>query len=130
MPALSRVPPNTARAVSGGRSADSSTLAVVSVTVAELLDRALSALDALGSLAEEIEDEWSFVTDLVAAQRERFAAIAAQRGPEAASESAASAIEGAIAETRAIGDPHRAIDWLSTFPDLVALALGEPVGGA
>ncbi len=102
----------------------------MSVTVAELLDRALSALDALGSLGEEIEDEWSFVTDLAAAQRERFGAIAGQRGAEAASASAALAIDRAIAEAESIGDPHRAIDWLSTFPDLVALALGEPVGGA
>jgi hypothetical protein len=102
----------------------------VSVTVAELLDRALPALDALGALGEEIEDEWSFVIDLVAAQRERFGAIADQRGPEAASTTAIVAIDGAIAETQSIHDPHRAIDWLSTFPDLVALALGEPVGGA
>jgi len=102
----------------------------VSETVAELLDRALSALDALGSQGEEIEDEWSFVNDLVAAQHARFGAIAEQRGPEAASSPAVSAIDAAIRETQLIGDPHRAIDWLSTFPDLVALALGEPAGGA
>jgi hypothetical protein len=102
----------------------------VSVTVAELLDRALSALDALGSQGEEIEDEWPFVTDLVAAQHERLGAIAEHRGPEPASSPAVSAIDAAIRETQLIGDPHRAIDWLSTFPDLVALALGEPAGGA
>jgi hypothetical protein len=102
----------------------------VSATIGELLDGALSALEALGSLGEEIEDEWSFVTDLVAAQRERLGAIAERRGPESALPSAVSAIASAVEETRLIADPHRAIDWLSTFPDLVALALGEPAGGA
>jgi len=102
----------------------------VSETVAELLDRASSALEALGLLGEEIEDEWSFVTDLVAAQRGRFGAIAQRRGPESAVRSAVAAIERAVAETQSIADPHRAIDWLSTFPDLVALALDEPAGGA
>jgi hypothetical protein len=109
---------------------DSSTLATVTETVGELLDRASSALEALGLLGEEIEDEWSFVTDLVAAQQERFGAIAQRRGPESAVPSAVAAIERAVAETQSIADPHRAIDWLSTFPDLVALALDEPVGGA
>jgi hypothetical protein len=102
----------------------------VTETVAELLDRALSALEALGSLGEEIEDEWSFVTDLVAAQRERFGSIAERRGPEAALPSAVLAIDRVVRETELFADPHRAIDWLSTYPDLVALALGEPAGGA
>ena len=30
-----------------------------------------------------------------------------------------------LAETEAISDPHRAIDWLSTFPQVVLLALAE-----
>ena len=102
----------------------------MTATIGELLDRALSGLDALGVLGEEIEDEWSFVTDMVAAQRERLAAIAERRGLEAALPSAVSAIESAVDETELIRDPHRAIDWLSTFPDLVALALDEPAGGA
>jgi hypothetical protein len=38
-------------------------------------------------------------------------------------------VDAAIEEIGRITDPHRAIDWLSTFPDLVALALDEPVGG-
>ena len=33
----------------------------------------------------------------------------------------------AIAEIRLIEDPHRAIDWLSTFPHVIALALGGDV---
>ena len=32
---------------------------------------------------------------------------------------------GLIAEVGLITDPHRAIDWLSTFPQVVLLAAGE-----
>ena len=35
------------------------------------------------------------------------------------------AIDRAIDEIGLITDPHRAIDWLSTFPQVVLLALGE-----
>ena len=35
------------------------------------------------------------------------------------------AIDRAIDEIGRIADPHRAIDWLSTFPQVVLLALGE-----
>ena len=35
------------------------------------------------------------------------------------------AIERAIDEIGLITDPHRAIDWLSTFPQVTLLALGE-----
>jgi hypothetical protein len=35
------------------------------------------------------------------------------------------AVDAAIAEIDAIADPHRAIDWLSTFPQVVLLALGD-----
>ena len=101
----------------------------MTTTVRSLLDRALEALDALGAQGEEIEDEWTYVTDLVAAQRFRFELIADRRGDEPVSEAAEAAAELAAEETRLIADPHRAIDWLSTFPELVALAIGEPVGG-
>jgi hypothetical protein len=53
-------------------------------TVDEAIDHALAAYARLTELAEEIEDEWSYVND-----------------------------------------PHRAIDWLSTFPQVALLALGE-----
>ena len=43
--------------------------------------------------------------------------------PAAAPEQAA--IDRAIDEIGRIGDPHRAIDWLSTFPQVVLSALGE-----
>jgi hypothetical protein len=39
------------------------------------------------------------------------------------SSSAADAVDAAIDEIALITDPHRAIDWLSTFPQVVRLAL-------
>jgi hypothetical protein len=98
-------------------------------TVADLLDRALETLDALGALGEEVEDEWTYVTDLVAAQRLRLETLAERRGSEPASAAADRAVALASEEAGLIDDPHRAIDWLSTFPELAALAIGEPVGG-
>ncbi|MGP1674217.1 MAG: hypothetical protein ACTS8Z_03255 [Candidatus Limnocylindrales bacterium] len=94
-------------------------------TVAATIERALDAYDALAELGEEVEDEWSYVTDLSAAWRERFAAVSATRGVESVEPAVAAAIERAIDEIAAIEDPHRAIDWLSTFPQLTLLALGE-----
>jgi hypothetical protein len=37
----------------------------------------------------------------------------------------AAAIDRAVVEIGLIRDPHRAIDWLSTFPQVVLLALAE-----
>ena len=38
------------------------------------------------------------------------------------------AVDEAIAETRPIRDPYRAIDWLSTFPQVVLIAMGRAGG--
>jgi len=97
-------------------------------SIGELIGRAQAGLDDLGLLAEDLEDEWTFVTDLVAAQTRRLAAIAARRGSETATAPAAQALDELLREVALIEDPHRAIDWLSTFPDLTAMALGEPIG--
>ena len=35
------------------------------------------------------------------------------------------AISRAVGEIGRISDPHRAIDWLSTFPQIVLITLGE-----
>jgi hypothetical protein len=101
----------------------------VTETVGALVSRASQALESLGLLGEDVEDEWTFVTDLVDAQQARFSDIADRRGPAEMSGERAGAIDAAIEEIGRIVDPHRAIDWLSTFPDLVALALDEPIGG-
>jgi hypothetical protein len=93
-------------------------------TIHDALRAATDAHERLGGLGEEIEDEWSYVTDLVVAWGERLDAVDAVRGNEPAGR-AWPAIERAIAEIDLIADPHRAIDWLSTFPQVVLLALGE-----
>ena len=94
-------------------------------TVAALLDRALAAYERLEELGETIDDEWSYVTDLHAAWQAKLADLAAGSGAEAATDRQAAAIDRLIDEVGRIGDPHRAIDWLSTFPQAVLLAVGD-----
>lgn len=92
--------------------------------LADALTEALDAYERLASLGEEIEDEWSYVTDLAAAWRDRLEALDAARGMEPAG-ACGQAIARAIDEVDRITDPHRAIDWLSTFPQVVLIAAGE-----
>ncbi len=96
-----------------------------SETIQTIIERALDTYAALGELGEEIEDEWSYVTDLVEAWRARLTEVATARGTEPASPEAIAAVDRAIDEIDRIADPHRAIDWLSTFPQVVLLAIGE-----
>jgi hypothetical protein len=96
------------------------------VLIRDLVDRAIVAERALADLGETIDDEWSYVNDLDAAWSARLAEVADRHADEPAPAAVAEAIGEAIAETEAIRDPHRAIDWLSTFPQVVLLALGEP----
>jgi hypothetical protein len=97
----------------------------VTGTTRDLIDRALDAYATLTELGEEIEDEWTYVTELSTAWRDRLDEVAAVRWEEAPDETVAAAIDRAIVELSAITDPHRAIDWLSTFPQVVLHALGE-----
>jgi hypothetical protein len=97
----------------------------VSETVQPVVDRALDAYELLAELGEEVEDEWSYVTDLAAAWRDRLAEVGAQRGTQPALAPVSLAVDRIIAEIGLISDPQRAIDWLSTFPQVVLLALGE-----
>jgi hypothetical protein len=90
------------------------------------LDRALAALEALAELGETIEDEWPYVTALAEAGRARLSSAA---GPSLAvplTPDRAAAVAAACDEIARITDPHRAIDWLSTFPAVVELALVAP----
>ncbi|MEJ7749158.1 MAG: hypothetical protein WKF56_07630 [Candidatus Limnocylindrales bacterium] len=96
-----------------------------SPSVANVLAAALSAYESLTALGEEIEDEWGYVNDLAAAWRERLEAVVTTRGEDVLPPGRAAAIERLIGETERISDPHRAIDWLSTFPQVVLVALGE-----
>ncbi len=93
---------------------------------AEIIERAVEAYRALGELAETIEDEWQYVVDLEEAYEpglEALAEGAPLRVP------AVAAIEAAIEEIGLIEDPHKAIDWLSTFPHVIALALDGDMAG-
>jgi hypothetical protein len=96
------------------------------VLVSDLVGRAITAERALADLGETVDDEWSYVNDLDAAWADRLTEVVAGRAAEVADETVVAAVEEAIAETESIDDTHRAIDWLSTFPQVVLLALGEP----
>jgi hypothetical protein len=95
------------------------------VTIADAIAAARPAYEDLASLGEDVEDEWSYVTDLAAAWTDRLDEVAAARGGEDAGPGARDAIDALVAEAAAIDDPHRAIDWLSTFPQILLLAVGE-----
>jgi hypothetical protein len=89
-----------------------------------LVREALAAYEDLESLAEDIEAEWTYVTDLAAAWQGRLQALINERGSESVTELETAAIGRAIDEIGRISDPHRAIDWLSTFPQIVLMTLG------
>jgi hypothetical protein len=93
-------------------------------TIRDAIERASNAYLVLGELGEGIEDEWSYVNDLTEAWRTRFDEVVARHGDEDASDEASAALDRAIDEIQRIEDPHRAIDWLSTFPQIVLVAIG------
>jgi hypothetical protein len=92
----------------------------------DVIDRAVTAYRVLGELGETVEDEWQYVVDLTEAYETSIEVLAAG---DSLSEAAAAAVDEAIEEIRLITDPHKAIDWLSTFPHVVALAVGGDVDG-
>ena len=87
------------------------------------IDAAISAFEALVALSEEVEDEWLFVNDLATIYGELLADLRERLGHTEVAASAAGALEEAAAEVRLLTDPHRAIDWLSTLPQVVSFAL-------
>jgi hypothetical protein len=97
----------------------------VSSTVAQLIDRALEALAILDATAAPVDDELQYVTDLGTVWSTRLRAVAAARGAEVASAETQAAIEVLVAEAALVSDPHRAIDWLSTLPQVTLAAMGE-----
>ena len=94
-------------------------------TVADLVQRALAGFDALAAVAQPVADEWQYVTDLDTVWRGRLTAVAKARGSEPAAPETEAAIEALVDEAGRIVDPHRAIDWLSTLPQVALAALGE-----
>ena len=97
----------------------------MSETTQSAIDRAIEAYATLADLGEAIEDEWSYVNDLADAWRQRLAEVADRRGDEPVPVPISAAVDRAIEEIGRISDPHRAIDWLSTFPQVVLLAFNE-----
>ena len=96
-------------------------------TARDAIDRALAAYADLQTVAEDVDDEWMYIQDLTTAHRERLEAIAEAEGDRGLDLAVGAAVEAACEEIGRIRDPHRAIDWLSTFPSVVAIALGlEP----
>jgi hypothetical protein len=93
-------------------------------TIGDAIAAARPAYDALTTLAEDVEDEWSYINDLSTSWNERFDEVADARGADPAPPGVAEAVPALIAEVAALDDPHRAIDWLSTFPQVLLIAVG------
>jgi len=95
------------------------------VTVGELIERAVGAHARLGTVAEAIGEEATYLADLTTVWEARLRAVAAARGSEPADPETVLALEALEAQVARIADPHRAFDWLSTLPQVVLLALHE-----
>jgi hypothetical protein len=99
--------------------------ATASPRLADTIATAWLAYEGLVALGEEVEDEWSYVNDLAEAWRARVVEVEQARGREPAGPDLEAAVAALVAEAAAVDDPHRAIDWLSTFPQVLLIALGE-----
>jgi len=97
----------------------------MAASIADLVDRALAGFEALAATAEPIADEWQYLTDLDTVWKARLRAVAEARGAELAPPGAEDALEVLVAEAGRITDPHRAIDWMSTLPQVALAAMGE-----
>jgi hypothetical protein len=94
-------------------------------TVGDLVRRAGAALDELAAVAAAVEDEYQYVADLVAAWSARLTRVGEDRHAEDAAAEVEAAVDRVALEASLVTDPHRAIDWLSTLPQVVLVALGE-----
>jgi hypothetical protein len=94
-------------------------------TIGDAIAAARLAYDALTTLAEDVEDEWSYINDLSSAWMERLDAVDDARGHEPAGAGVAAAVLALADEVATLEDPHRAIDWLSTFPQVLLIAMAE-----
>lgn len=98
---------------------------VIPDTVGAAIDSARETLESLVLLGEDVEDEWQYVQDLADSWRGRLGEVAIGRSGEALTPERGAAVVRVSVEAAMIEDPHRAIDWLSTFPQVVLAALGE-----
>ena len=75
------------------------------MSIGQAVDDALAAYEELAALAETIEDEWTYVTDLARRLAERLEAVAAARGARASRPPEQAAVERAIDEIGRITRP-------------------------
>jgi len=97
----------------------------MSASIADLIARSLAAFDRLAATAEPVADEVQYLADLETVWGARLRAVAGARGVEPAPPGAEAALDSLAAEAALITDPHRAIDWMSTLPQIALAALGE-----
>ena len=97
-------------------------LAAAPEAVDDVLARILAAIESLAEVGETIEDEWQYVQDLSGTYRNDLTE-ATSADPRSVDPTTVRAIDLLIDEAGRIADPHRAIDWLSTFPQAARLAL-------
>lgn len=97
----------------------------MSLTVGEFIARAQAAFGVLAGTAEPVADEFQYLADLEVVWTARLRAVAEARGDQAAPAGAEEAMAALEAEAAQIADPHRAIDWMSTLPQVALAALGE-----
>jgi hypothetical protein len=101
-----------------------------------LIERVVAAIGRLVAQGETITDEWTYVHDLESVWVARLRAVAAGSGVEGqpsrtpadyspSPSELEAALDRLVAEADMVGDPHRAIDWLSTLPQATLVALGE-----
>jgi hypothetical protein len=97
----------------------------IPTSVGAATDLAVEGLLALAAIGEDVDDEWQYVQDLVGAWQARLEDVAASRGSEPLDPAGGAAVARVVDEAGLIDDPHRAIDWLSTLPQVALVALGE-----
>ena len=90
----------------------------------DVLERALDAYTRLAESGEEVEDEWSYIQDLTEAWEARLQEVRTARSGERAE--AVAAVDAAMRRDRPDRGCASGVDWLSTFPQVTLIALGEP----
>jgi hypothetical protein len=94
-------------------------------TIPDLVEHVVDAMARLAATAEPVQEEWTYVHDLEIVWAARLRAVAEGGAGPAAEPELEAAVDRLIDETSLVADPHRAIDWLSTLPQAVLVALDE-----
>jgi hypothetical protein len=94
-----------------------------SESAATALARTIVAYRRLGDLGEQVADEWQYVNDLIGVHSADLGTVIGPDPVRVLTAADSRALDVLIEEIDRITDPHRAIDWLSTFPQVAAMAL-------